>query len=1137
MLLFFLDSLFYQPATLAQSAGTSGLDFLKLGVFARPASMGEAFVAVSGDIASSYWNPAGLAPISRRQMMFTTSSLLFDMKYYTLGMVAPSQAGVFGLSVGMLTFGDIAGYDSGGSYVGNFSGYDGLINLSWGKRVREFLLVGANLKLLTERIKDSTAAGLALDLGTIVDTSLTGLSFGMNLQNIGNSVKFISEQTPLPLNLKVGLAYKRIFSQDRLLFTSDLNIPWSGQSSYLGTGLEYSIRDFLNLRGGLRFPAGSAATLTAGLGLQTEVFNLDFAYTPYQDIGNMYQLGITLGLLSDVRELKAKKQSQITDALENGKKYFAAKAYLKSINEFNEVLRLDPENKDALSYLKQAIAQVEVGQSVAEDYFAKGKDLYDQGKYEAALAQFNRALASAPEHTGAQEYSIKSREQILKAATAKTEAEALAKQQKEAAKQKAEAAALAERHAEEARQKAEAKQKAEAQLAKQREEEVRFRALAAQAAAAGQLAKQQEEEARRAAELKQQQLLTEQEAARRTLAEQKAKESELAKQREEEARRAAELKQQQLLAEQEVARQALMAQKAKEAELARQKQAQDYLGSAQSLFVAEEYDQALAEANKALDAVPNHREAQALVGKIMDSIKIKQEKEKAELARREQVEREAARQALAKQQAKEAELLKQREEEARQAAELKQKQALAEAEVARQALMAQKAKEAELARQKEAQNYLISAQGLFDAGEYERALVETNKSLDILPESANAKALAQKTIKYIANKAAKEAETAKLAKQRELDAQAELEKIRLAQAEQKAKEAALAKQREEEAARQAELKQKQALAEAEAKLQAQAAEKEKEAELARQQTEATRLAALQAEAARHKAAEDSARQLQAEAYFNIGKNYYQKEDYPAAASNFSQALSLVPGYKDAQKYLTESKQKELVKAWEEDDKQKARALDYYRSGLEKFNAGDYETAIEDLSASLAITPNFERASVLLAHAQEKFKASFMVKEAPKPVAPVTVDKKAVKKAPKPVASVAAVKVAVKKVPLTPAQKAGRLAMSKGMRHYVRYRYAQAETEFAKAVKLMPGHKNAARYLKFAKQRQQAYVKKLAAKRAAEKIAAAKAKAAATARLAAEKAARQQMFRNIIIVGIMLVLGVWLVKFLFRRKKR
>ena len=45
--------------------GTVGGQFLKLGVGARAAGMGASFVSVADDASSVFWNPAGVARVTR----------------------------------------------------------------------------------------------------------------------------------------------------------------------------------------------------------------------------------------------------------------------------------------------------------------------------------------------------------------------------------------------------------------------------------------------------------------------------------------------------------------------------------------------------------------------------------------------------------------------------------------------------------------------------------------------------------------------------------------------------------------------------------------------------------------------------------------------------------------------------------------------------------------------------------------------------------------------------------------------------------------------------------------------------------------------------------------------------------------
>ena len=50
--------------------GTTTGNFLEIGVDSEGSAMGDAFVAVSDDISSIYWNPAGLANLNMPKLAF-----------------------------------------------------------------------------------------------------------------------------------------------------------------------------------------------------------------------------------------------------------------------------------------------------------------------------------------------------------------------------------------------------------------------------------------------------------------------------------------------------------------------------------------------------------------------------------------------------------------------------------------------------------------------------------------------------------------------------------------------------------------------------------------------------------------------------------------------------------------------------------------------------------------------------------------------------------------------------------------------------------------------------------------------------------------------------------------------------------
>ena len=77
--------------------GTTTANFLEIGVGSRATSMGDAYVAVANDVSSIYWNPAGLAHVTRSSALFSIQPWLVDIDMMFAGgaFVVPSL-GVIG---------------------------------------------------------------------------------------------------------------------------------------------------------------------------------------------------------------------------------------------------------------------------------------------------------------------------------------------------------------------------------------------------------------------------------------------------------------------------------------------------------------------------------------------------------------------------------------------------------------------------------------------------------------------------------------------------------------------------------------------------------------------------------------------------------------------------------------------------------------------------------------------------------------------------------------------------------------------------------------------------------------------------------------------------------------------------------
>ncbi|MFH1957061.1 MAG: PorV/PorQ family protein [bacterium] len=287
-----LFAICYLPFTLhAGGKGTSGAQFLKIGIGARAVAMGEAYAGMEGDMNSIYWNPAGLSRIGTSQTSFSHTAWFQDIKYENLMAGYPAGSGFMALGINWLTIGSIDKYKNTGSPAGeSYSPADMSAVVSYSREVKG-IPFGTNLKYISSNIDGENAAGIALDIGAMYRSGK--LNTGLAIQNLGTGLKFRKESDPLPLNIKLGSVYK--FGR-RLTAALDFNIP-NDSDFRVNTGVEYSRNYGENLTVALRTgyktnTKGLDAIdgLSFGFGVGYKNSLLDYAWVPYGDLGATHRL-------------------------------------------------------------------------------------------------------------------------------------------------------------------------------------------------------------------------------------------------------------------------------------------------------------------------------------------------------------------------------------------------------------------------------------------------------------------------------------------------------------------------------------------------------------------------------------------------------------------------------------------------------------------------------------------------------------------------------------------------------------------------------------------------------------------------------------------------------------------------------
>lgn len=278
------------------SKGRSGASFLKIDSLPRAASLGGAFSSISDDLSALYYNPAGLGQLSLPEGVAAGAEWIDKTRFGIIGYCSPiSESSGLGVSVFYLKTGKIPlykddKYDT--QQEGEFTGNDLAIRFGYGIKFTKSNYFGITGGFLSQRIEEEKSSSFFFDVGQIYRPYfLDNVTFSIVLQNIGSKIKFIREEDELPLTLRIGTSYKPV---DNAFIACDIIKPKDNTWQIKG-GIEWELNNILTLRGGYNSQIfkdlGIGVSLGFGLNIQT--FKLDYAYVPYNDLGETHRLSFT----------------------------------------------------------------------------------------------------------------------------------------------------------------------------------------------------------------------------------------------------------------------------------------------------------------------------------------------------------------------------------------------------------------------------------------------------------------------------------------------------------------------------------------------------------------------------------------------------------------------------------------------------------------------------------------------------------------------------------------------------------------------------------------------------------------------------------------------------------------------------
>ncbi|MGA9120646.1 MAG: PorV/PorQ family protein [Bacteroidota bacterium] len=309
-------------------SGTAAGTFLEIPVGARGISLGGAFVSLTNDATSLYWNASGIARLAKNEALVSHTNWIAGTSLDFAGLALPlGSFGTLGFSFTQLSMADMMVRtvelpEGTGEY---FSASDLAIGVSYARVLSDRFSIGFTAKYIQESIWHEVAYAMAVDIGTTFRTDLFGgMTIGASLSNFGTSMKLAGRdarqfirldptkqgtngQIPadvefdswdLPLLFQIGVSATPVKSEDFALSVAVDALHPSDYVETVNAGAELAYRNFLFIRGGyssIRDP-NSEGGLSLGVGLTSALFSttgleVTFDYA-YRDMGRLENIQV-----------------------------------------------------------------------------------------------------------------------------------------------------------------------------------------------------------------------------------------------------------------------------------------------------------------------------------------------------------------------------------------------------------------------------------------------------------------------------------------------------------------------------------------------------------------------------------------------------------------------------------------------------------------------------------------------------------------------------------------------------------------------------------------------------------------------------------------------------------------------------
>lgn len=304
--------------------GAAGAQFLKIGVGARGSAM-AANAAVTNDLSSIWWNPAGVADVKTLggEFAYTKWFAGFDHVFAAISLpigeqfTAAASATAFNSEDIEIT--TIQKPEGTGHY---YHVSDVALGLTFAGYLTEDFSFGFNLKYINNAFASVSSNTFGFDVGTMYKTGFHGLKIGFALSNLGGNMQYrgndlqtvtkliqesnnapidaeyITGKYKLPMIFRAGLSTDVYKDETNTVTLAGDFVSYSDVAEQYALGAEYVFKDLLAVRAGYVFN-NDQFNFSGGVGIQYNAGGMkagvDYSINPTSDLGLVHRINVKLG--------------------------------------------------------------------------------------------------------------------------------------------------------------------------------------------------------------------------------------------------------------------------------------------------------------------------------------------------------------------------------------------------------------------------------------------------------------------------------------------------------------------------------------------------------------------------------------------------------------------------------------------------------------------------------------------------------------------------------------------------------------------------------------------------------------------------------------------------------------------------